>query len=152
MKIRAYNGPSDDQAILELLRLNTPEYFSPEEEKDLVDYLARHAHHYFVAESDALMLGCGGFNLTEDGKTAKISWDIIHPESHGKGIGTELTRFRIMKIKEMDGIEMVSVRTSQLVYRFYEKFGFETREIVKDFWAPGFDLYRMECPLDSIQE
>jgi len=143
MTIRRYSE-ADREKIIELLRLNTPEYFAPEEEEDLIYYLNYHSSNFYVIETEAKILGCGGFNLSEDGETGKISWDIMHPQSQGKGLGSELTRFRIQKIKEIAGIKKISVRTSQLVYRFYEKFGFETKEIMKDFWAKGFDLYRME--------
>ena len=89
-------------------------------------------------------MGSGGINFSEDGKKAVLSWDIIHPKYQGKGVGRQLTQYRLDVIKTIDGIENTSVRTSQLVYKFYEKFGFELKETVKDFWAEGIDMYRME--------
>lgn len=149
MKIRKYT-PSDKEKIIALLRLNTPQFFSPIEEADLSDYVEHHAEHYYVVEIDSIIVGCGGINLVGDGITAKISWDIIHPTTQGKGIGSALTKFRIQKIKEMEGIKVIAVRTSQMAYQYYAKFGFELKEIVKDYWADGFDLYDMECGVDSI--
>ena len=87
MQIRKFQT-SDTPRLLELLRLNTPEYFSPSEEKDLIYYLAHEVDHYFVLLVDDVILGCGGFNLSEDKQTGKISWDIFHPQSQGKGLGT----------------------------------------------------------------
>ena len=49
MKIRPYT-PADDESIIALLRLNTPQYFAPEEEQDLRDYFASHIDRYFVVE------------------------------------------------------------------------------------------------------
>lgn len=149
MTIRRYQD-SDKNRILELLRLNTPRYFSPNEEKDLVYYLENHAANHYVIAIDDVVLGCGGFNLNEDSKTACISWDIFHPDYQGHGLGTALTRFRIEKIKENKEITTLSVRTSQLVYKFYEKFGLELREIVKDYWDEGFDLYQMDRDIHLI--
>ena len=40
-------------------------------------------------------------------------------------------------------VQTLIVRTSQLVYRFYEKQGFELEKVVKDYWAEGYDLYLM---------
>lgn len=151
MIIRKYHH-SDEKRIIELLRLNTPQYFSPTEEKDLVDFLTHHTDNYYVVEIDNTIFGCGGYDLLEDGKMARIAWDIVHPDSHGKGIGSALTKFRIQKIKEIEGIKTISVRTSQLVYHFYERFGFEIKEIVKDYWAEGFDLYRMERDANLMNE
>ncbi|HLF63951.1 MAG TPA: GNAT family N-acetyltransferase [Saprospiraceae bacterium] len=149
MIIRKYQD-SDKERVLELLRLNTPEYFSPTEEKDLISYLDNHSDNYYVVELDNSIFCCGGLNSSDDPEIVKISWDIVHPQSQRKGIGSVLLKFRIQKIKEMEGVRTISVRTSQLAYPFYARFGFETTEIVKDFWAEGFDLYRMECDLNSI--
>lgn len=151
MTIRPYN-PVDNYQLLALLQLNTPAYFSPEEREDFITYLQQEIDHYYVVEEENKIWACGGFNRTEDGLTAKISWDIVHPEKQGKGVGSLLTRFRIRKIKEIPGIRSISVRTSQLVYPFYEKFGFELKEVVQDYWAKGFDLYRMEREINLENE
>lgn len=142
MTIRTYT-PADKEAILHLLRLNTPEYFSPTEEKDLIDYLENHAEHFFVVESENAIVGCGGYNLSDDLTQGRISWDIFHPQHQGKGLGSMLTKYRIEKLKAYPGIA-ISVRTSQLAFRFYEKLGFTVKEVVKDYWADGFDMYRMD--------
>lgn len=141
---------SDRKRIMELLKLNTPKYFSPKEEEDLIDYLDNHADNYYIIEDDNVIVGCGGFNLSEDGETGKISWDIFDPQRQGKGYGSALTKFRIQRIKEIEGVKIVSVRTSQLVYPFYEKFGLELREVVRDYWAEGFDLYRLDSDINLI--
>lgn len=143
MDIRSYS-PSDKGSIIDLLRLNTPNYFSIEEEADLNDYLDNQIDMYYVVEDNGLLIGSGGINITEDRKTARISWDIVHPDYQGKGIGQLLTHYRIRKIKEMNGIENISVRTSQFAFKFYEKFGFKLLEVVKNYWAKGIDMYRME--------
>jgi ribosomal protein S18 acetylase RimI-like enzyme len=148
MIIRKYQ-PVNKERIIELLRLNTPRYFSPSEEKDLIDYLEYHSENSYVVEIDDIIVGIGGFNLSEDGETARLSWDIFHPQSQGIGLGTTLTNFRIQRIKEIAGVKTLSVRTSQFAYKFYERYGMEIREIVKDYWEAGFDLYRLERPLSS---
>lgn len=143
MTIRPYS-PLDDESIITLLRLNTPQYFAPEEEADLREYFTNHIDRYFVVEENGNIIGSGGINITNGGKNAALSWDIIHPEYQGKGVGRQLTQYRLDVIKTIDGIENISVRTSQLVYKFYEKFGFKLQEVVKDYWAEGIDIYRME--------
>ena len=142
--IRAF-VEQDIPLLVELVRLNTPKYFDPTEETDYLQYLSQEAEHYYVVEQDDQVIGGGGFNLGFDqGKTARISWDVIHPDFHGKGIGRELTQFRIRAIKKYPEVKRIVVRTTQLVHEFYTKAGFQLVEVVKDFWAKGFDLYLMD--------
>ena len=67
-----------------------------------------------------------------------------HPDYQGKSLGTKLLKHRIDKLNSIDGIQKITVRTSQVAYKFYEKQGFELFEIKKDYWAEGFDMYNME--------
>lgn len=136
---------SDRPYLLALLQLNTPRYFAPEEENDFIEYLEHHSQNYLVVEHSGRIIGAGGFNTGFDnGRTVRISWDIIHPDFQGKGIGTGLTLYRIEQIKKITGVTKIVVRTSQLACDFYQKMGFELESIEKDFWAKGFDLYQMK--------
>ena len=76
--------------------------------------------------------------------TGRISWDIIHPAYQGKSLGAKLLKYRLEKLRSISSIEKITVRTSQLVYKFYEKQGFVLLEVRKDYWADGFDMYKME--------
>ena len=140
--IRKYSH-QDKPEVIELLRLNTPEYFDPSEEKDLVDYLDNELEDYFIVEENSKIVGAGGINYFLSEKTARISWDMIKPNSQGKGIGMQLIKHRIDRIKQNNSIENIIVRTSQHAYRFYEKTGFKLEKIEKDYWAKNFDLYIM---------
>ncbi|SIS73751.1 N-acetylglutamate synthase, GNAT family [Zobellia uliginosa] len=140
--IRKYSN-KDKPKIIELLRKNTPAYFAPSEEADFVNYLDYEVEDYFVYEEDARIIGAGGINYFPKLKLARISWDIIAPNSQGKGVGRKLTQHRLHHLKERGNIELVVVRTTQLAHKFYEKMGFELEKTEKDFWAKGFDLYQM---------
>lgn len=141
--IREY-CPQDKTSVLNLLRLNTPRYFSPEEENDLIYYLDNEVEYYFVIEFDKTIIGSGGFNFSGDETNGKISWDIFHPEFQGKSFGSMLLLYRIEKLQQFKNIKTITVRTSQLVYKFYEKLGFKLIETVEDYWAKDFHLYKME--------
>ena len=145
--IRAYNK-HDNAELIELLRLNTPKFFGPSEEKDFIEQLERHSDNYFVIEDAKTIIGSGGINYGFDnGTTARISWDIIHPDKQGKGIGAKLTHYRIDEIKKNPSIKKIVVRTTQLVHEFYKKIGFQLEKIEKDYWAQGFDLYQMKIEI-----
>ncbi|SDL31475.1 N-acetylglutamate synthase, GNAT family [Salinimicrobium catena] len=148
MMIRAYQ-PTDKEAVLQLIRLNTPEYFAPAEEAELSLYLDEDSRYYFVVEEDGKIIGAGGINFFPEESLARISRDLIHPDHQGRGIGGKLTQFRIAEIKKRTPVTEVQVRTSQLVYKFYEKQGFEVQNIVKDFWAPDYHLYDMRRSLQQ---
>jgi len=143
MLIRRYTK-SDTENVLTLLRLNTPKYFSESEESDLIYYLEDHSENFYLVEEEEKILACGGFNLLNGGKLVRISWDIVHPSQQGKGLGTKLTLFRLEKIQTIKTVSIIEVRTSQFADKFYEQFGFVTKEVINDYWAKGFDLYRMD--------
>lgn len=141
--IRKYTK-KDKSKTIELLRLNTPEYFDVSEESDFEEYLDHKVEDYFIYEEDSKIIGAGGINYFPEQKTARISWDMIDPQSQGKGVGKKLTQYRINHLSKNQKIEFITVRTSQLVYLFYEKMGFELEKIEPDFWAKNYDLYQMQ--------
>ncbi|WP_027127254.1 GNAT family N-acetyltransferase [Gelidibacter mesophilus] len=141
--IRKYSN-LDKPKIIELLRKNTPEYFDSSEEKDFENYLDNEVEDYFVCEINSEIIGAGGINYFTEQKLARISWDMIDPNSQGNGIGKKLTQYRISHINENPNIETIIVRTTQLVYKFYEKLGFKLERVEKDYWAKNFDLYLMK--------
>jgi len=143
LKIRAYI-PTDKAAVLQLFDWNTPKYFHETERAGLVHYLEHETEDYFVVEEQGEIVGAGGINYEPQSKAAIISWDIIKPTEHGKGIGTKLTQHRIQHINTKPDVEKIIVRTSQHTNEFYEKMGFKLLKVEQDYWAKGFDLYWME--------
>ncbi|MBL7924684.1 MAG: GNAT family N-acetyltransferase [Bacteroidia bacterium] len=144
--IREYRE-DDKAAVLQLFRLNTPASFSVLEEKDLLHYLEREREAYFVLERNRELLGCGGYHLSGDQTCGTICWDIFHPSFQRQGLGSRLLDYRLSRLKACSGLHTITVRTSQMAYRFYGKHGFVLRETVEDYWAKGFHLYRMEINL-----
>lgn len=144
--IRRYQA-TDKQEIIALFLHNTPHFFAPEEEKDLHEYLEHELEEYFVLEFNGRIIGSGGINFPKQG-VAFISWDLLHPDFQRKGFGSILLVHRLEVLKANPEIRKMVVRTSQLVYSFYAKAGFELREVVKNYWAVGFDLYHMEMAVE----
>ena len=111
--IREYRTTDKDD-VMELIRRNTPEYFAAEEEIDLSDYLDREIESYYVLVTNDRIVGCGGINFADDKPVGKISWDIIHPDYQGKSLGKQLLEYRIDKLKSIDRVRKITVRTSQV--------------------------------------
>ncbi len=145
MIIRPYTL-KDKTEVIKLLILNTPAFFDESEQKDLEYYLDNETEDYFVVEVEHEIMGAGGINYLSKEKIARIAWDFIHPNKQGKGIGRLLTEYRLNHLKIHNEIDTVIVRTSQHVYKFYEKLNFNLTSIKPDFWAVGYDLYEMEQP------
>ncbi len=141
--IRPYHA-SDKENIIALLRLNTPKFFSPEEENDLIYYLDYEIEEYDVICIADKIIGSGGINYQENQSIGCISWDLMHPAYQGQGFGTLLLKLRLSKLLANPKKLKIIVRTSQLVYKFYEKAGFQLTLQVKDYWAKDLDLCKME--------
>ena len=135
--------PTDKEAVMNLIKLNTPDYFAEKEADDLNKYLDKEIERYYVLLVNGTVIGSGGINFAENKTVGKISWDMIHPKFQGKSLGTKLLNHRLEILKTIPGIQRITVRTSQAAYKFYEKQGFVLHEIKKDYWADGFDMYSM---------
>jgi GNAT superfamily N-acetyltransferase len=99
---------------------------------------------YFVVVNGNEIVGAGGINLEKDQKIGKISWDFLHPVHQGQGIGTQLLQHRLNILRKNPLVNRIIVRTSQYAEKFYAKNGFKLIGVQKNYWAPGFDLYKME--------
>lgn len=145
--IRPYQN-SDLEQVKAIFNLNVPAYFAPQEVEDLEKYLQqpRYAATFVLVELDGQIVGAGGYNVL-DSNTGQLAWDFIHPDHQGKGVGRTLIQYCLDELLRQKSLQTIQVRTSQLAYPFYEKFGFKTKEIVPDYWAEGFDLYAMQLDL-----
>ncbi|MGO4819136.1 GNAT family N-acetyltransferase [Flavobacterium sp. W22_SRS_FP1] len=142
LTIREYKS-NDKNEVLAILKRNVPKYFAESEIEDLKEYLKHKIEKYFVTTIGDVIIGAGGINFDDNSKTAKISWDFVDIKFKGRGIGQSLLKYRIDFIQSNYVSATIKVRTSQLAYKFYEKNGFTLKEIEKDYWAKGFDLYSM---------
>ena len=141
--IRKYE-PTDKEQLRTLIQANTPKDFHKDEEIEFMEYLDQGLEDYFVVVEDEMIIGCGGINYEPEIKQAVISWDMIHPEHHGKGVGRLLMEHRLEVINAKTEYEVIRVRTSQHAHGFYAKMGFKLFDQQKDYWALGFDLYDMK--------
>ncbi len=149
MLIRPYQ-PTDREPLLTVFRKSVPHAFAPEETADYDDFLQTSTDPYFVAEIDGQVVGGCGHYLVPANFTARIGWVLSDPDRKSAGIGGALLRHNLAGIARQPGVRLVECRTSQVAYRFFDKFGFRLQYTQADFWAPGLDLYFMSRPNNPI--
>jgi ribosomal protein S18 acetylase RimI-like enzyme len=141
--IRPYSQ-NDRKELLAILNANVPLFFHPDEVHDFSRYLDTHADFYLVCQEDDRIQGGSGWYYHRAEKLGSVSWVFCRPDGQGKGYGTRLVEHCLALLREEKDLAKVVVRTSQLAFKFFQKFKFEVVRTEKNYWASGFDLYLME--------
>ncbi len=153
MIIRPYQS-SDRQSCLNIFKSNMPKFFAPKElplfEKCLDNLekgepLFKNAinERYFVAVISNNIVACGGYYILKNENRGNMVWGMVDKNFHKMGIGRQLLEYRIQEIKKLNPNNLVSLDTSQHSYAFFEKLGYKTTKITKDFYGIGLDRYDM---------
>lgn len=154
INIREYK-PADRSACIRIFNSNVPKFFTTEEltyfetwlngqDEGKVAYDNAKAEYYYIAEQDGVLVGCGGFYIAREESVARMAWGMVENSLHKKGIGKELLMHRFKAIEALHPECVISLDTSQHSYTFFEKFGFVTTKVQKDFYTLGMDRYDME--------
>lgn len=141
--IRAYLPP-DQFALLDIFKLYIPSDFAPGELDDFESHLKEHGDTYFSFEIKGRIIGGIGYQLKAKDSVGQIKWILIHPDYSGKGFGKVAIEHCLTIFKSNPSITKAMVTTSQLAYRFFEKFGFVLKKTENDFWSKGLHLYLLE--------
>lgn len=145
--IRPYQV-SDKNALLSIFSKNVPKYFDPTELHDFEKYLEEKPDTYLTVEYNQTIVGGSGFEANEDKQTGSITWIFFDPQHTGKGLGKLAVDHSLTELKKNPVVKKLIVRTSQLAYVFFEKFGFQLMTMETDYWGEGLDLYEMEMIAD----
>ncbi|MEP7322232.1 MAG: GNAT family N-acetyltransferase [Saprospiraceae bacterium] len=143
MIVRPYQL-SDKEPLIGIFNLNTPTYFDPVEVRDYEGYLDLYGDTYFTIEHDQKIVGGMGYIIRENEHSASITWIFFHPDYKGLGLGSFAVNHCLTIFKSRQDIETLTIRTSQLVYPFFEKFGYRLIHSEKNYWGQGLDLCVME--------
>lgn len=150
--IRKYHK-HDKESCLSAFKSNTPLYFTEEEVRDFENFLNRldntyndadqgETYFYVIAFNDRV-IGCGGFSKQYNQNTISLAWGFIHKDFHKKGLGEQLLTYRLKQIDKLYPSASVVIDTTQFSYSFFEKFGFCTTKITKDYYTVGMHRYDM---------
>jgi ribosomal protein S18 acetylase RimI-like enzyme len=90
------------------------------------------------------IVGGTGYYVNSKEKIGQITWIFFDPNYSGKGLGKQSVEYCLKILQKDKKVEKIMVTTSQLAYKFFEKFGFKTIRIEKDYWRKGIDLFEME--------
>jgi predicted GNAT family N-acyltransferase len=151
--IRDYQ-PGDRAACIEIFNSNVPKFFTTEEltyfetwlngqDAGEVAYSNARAEYYYVAELEGKIVGCGGFYIAREEHVARMAWGMVENSLHKNGYGKELLAYRFKAIEKLYPECEISLDTSQHSYQFFEKSGFVTTKVQKDFYTLGMDRYDM---------
>lgn len=138
---------ADKDQLIEIFKMNIPEYFDPAELNHFRQYLSQHADSYVTIEHEGKIAGGIGYCVNESDKSGRITWIFFHPNTRGIGLGRKAVEY-CMRILQADPIvKTLVIQTSQLAFHFFEKFGYKLVKTEKDYWGKGLDLYLMEQPV-----
>jgi len=141
--IRPYK-PTDKECLLKIFGFNTPKYFEKNEINDFEKYLEQKAETYLTIEVDNKIVGGSGYYINENDKSGRITWIFFDPSYSGKGLGKQSVEHCLKILSKDKRVEKLIVTTSQLAYKFFEKFDYSINRIEKNYWGKGLDLYEME--------
>jgi GNAT superfamily N-acetyltransferase len=114
--------PGDTSACMEIYRLNAPDRFPTEVEKDFEERLTKDDRSMLVVEHDGRVIACGGQAQTKD--EAWLCYGLIHPEYQRQGVGRLLLLSRLARFEVPPGI-CVRICAVAASIGYYQQFGFK---------------------------
>lgn len=149
--IRAYQK-ADKNECLDAFRSNVPQYFTHDEISDFKHFLIRlesgnESAYFYVVVSNQHIIGCGGFGDKDNNGIVSLAWGFIHKNYHKQGFGEKLLLYRLEKIKQLKPSAPVVIDTTQHSEGFFSNYGFKTKKVTENFYAPGMHRYDMELVL-----
>jgi len=127
---------ADFEACVDIYRLNEPGRF-PSGAQYLEEFqsaLRDGRTLFIVCEVDGKVRGCGGVSVEESNQTQiSLSYGLVHPFHHGKGLGTALLLGRLSLLPKRQGHSWIaSMATVEASAPFYARFGFSGRKIADE--------------------
>ena len=158
LRIRPYIT-TDHAACLRIFRSNMPKFFIASEELDFIGWLDSldgnnpgenddGEVHYFVAEVDDDVRGCGGWGIRVGANNATLIWGMVDSACQGQGIGGALTQHRLDGFRAAHPAMDIAIDTSHHAAPFYKRFGFVTEKFTEDGYEPGLHRYDMRLRAD----
>jgi GNAT superfamily N-acetyltransferase len=147
MRVREYTA-ADRDACLAVFDTNVPAYFITQEREAFAAFLDDLPGPYLVIEDESgTIVGCGGYAIVPETRTADMCWGMVARDRHGTGLGRLLLDARLDAVRADPRAEAVALNTSQHTRGFYERRGFVAERVTPDGFAPGLDRCDMRLSL-----
>jgi [ribosomal protein S18]-alanine N-acetyltransferase len=154
-EIRKYTEGDKDDCV-KIFKSNVPKFFTEAEIQEFTEFLAKADENtadsrliYYVATLDEKVIGCGGIGCYLKKNEASLCWGLIDSSLHRQGYGEMFLKYRLNEIAKYFPNAKIKIDTTQFSAPFFEKYGFETTKITKDFYAEGMDRYDMFFSVNS---
>lgn len=144
---------ADKESCMNAFKSNVPLYFTEEEITDFENFLDRLEKgsddgnpgntYFFVVVLNEKVIGCGGFGDRYNDNIISLAWGLIHKDFHKRGFGKKLLLHRLEQIKKIYPASRVVMDTTQFSFSFFEKYGFVTTKITRDYYTNGMHRYDM---------
>jgi predicted GNAT family N-acyltransferase len=142
-RLRPYR-PDDAPVSMALFQSNVPGFFAASEAPEFAAFLAEPNAHFFVAEREGRVVGCGGAYVR--GRSGRLCWGMVEQGLHRSGVGAALLHRRLALLFEDSEVDQVELSTSQHSAGFFKRFGFSSVQTEPDGFAPGIDEVKMCLP------
>lgn len=148
MIFRRYT-PADRTTCIDILDSNMPRFFSDQDRIEFLAFLEAPVGKYSVLEQpQGTIIGCGGIATEAQERVGILTWGMIHRDYHRQGWGWQLAFLRLRQLSVYPSMRKITLNTSQESAGFFEKLGFQTTEIVPNFYCEGLHCVRMELQVD----
>lgn len=138
----------DREACLEIFKQLTPMHFKSGELKDFTSFLdsiGQSPCRYAVIENaEGEIIASGGMWFEPDRGVASLLWDMVRPDHQRQGIGRFMLATRLGWLPEYPEIRHVLASMGRHSAGFFEKEGFKTFNVKRDYFGDGVDLYEMK--------
>lgn len=152
MEIREYQS-SDQQACLNIMQSNIPDYFHECDLVDFVVFLENLPGPFFVMTDPQVgLIACGGIALGRTTSTeAVLCYGMVTGTQLHQGLGLALLRKRLEYFLPREPqVERIVVNTTQKTEGFFRKFGFSVIERELDGFGSGLDRVSMVAIKDNV--
>lgn len=141
-------------ACLTAFESNVPKFFTAEElgqfayfldhfEDNIYPNSNQRRTYFYVLLNDGELIGCGGFGDKDGNQRITLAWGLIHSDFHRKSFGSTLLKFRLEAIKKHFPRADVYLDTTQHSSPFYEKLGFQLKNVTSDFFEIGMHKHEL---------